>query len=79
MLGFKIKEGEEIKQLSGIGRNAIPYVLREIKMKIGEKEFDARIAWSLIEDIPLVLGRLDVFDKFAIIFKERECKVILTD
>ncbi len=79
LLGFRIKEGEEIKQLSGIGRNAIPYVLRKIKMKIGEKEFGARIAWSLIEDVPLVLGRLDVFDKFDIVFKEREGKVILTD
>lgn len=79
LLGFTLKEGEEIKQLSGIGRSAVPYVLRAIKMKIGEKEFDVRIAWSLLEDVPLVLGRLDVFDKFDIIFKEREGKVIFTD
>lgn len=79
LLGFKIKEGEEIKQLSGISTNTIPYIHRKIKMKIGEKEFEARIAWSLIEDVPLVLGKLDVFDKFDIIFKEREGKVIFTD
>jgi len=79
ILGFKLLEKEEIKELSGVGPSTIPYVLRTIKMKIGEKEFDARIAWSLIEDIPLVLGRLDVFDKFNILFKERERKVIFTD
>lgn len=79
VLGFKLLENEEIKELSGIGISTIPYVLRTIKMKIGEKEFDSRIAWSLIEDVPLVLGRLDIFDKFDIIFKERERKVIFTD
>jgi len=79
LLGFKIKEGEEVRQLSGIGTSTIPYVLRKIKMRIGEKEFEARIAWSLIEDVPLVLGRIDVFDKFDITFKEREGKVIFTD
>ena len=78
-LELKLKEGEEIKQLSGIGTSTIPYVLRTIKVKIGDKEFDARIAWSLTEDVPLVLGRLDVFDKFDVIFKERERKVIFTD
>jgi hypothetical protein len=79
VLGFKLKEGEEIKQLVGVGIGTIPYVLRKVKMKIGEMEFDARIAWSLVEDAPLVLGRLDVFDKFDILFKEREGKVIFTD
>lgn len=79
LLGFRLKEEEEIRQLSGIGTSTIPYVLRTIKMRIGEKEFDARIAWSLIEDVPLVLGRLDVFDKFDILFKEREGKVVFVD
>ena len=36
----------------------------------------ARVAWSLTEDVPLVLGRLDVFNEFDIFFKEREEKVI---
>lgn len=76
LLGFGLKEGEEIKQLSGIGTTTIPYLLRTIKMKIGEKEFDARMAWSLIEDVPLVLGRIDIFDKFDILFKEREGKIV---
>lgn len=79
LLGFQIKEGEEVKQLSGIGTGIIPYVLRTIKMKIGEKEFDVRIAWGLIEDVPLVLGRLDIFDKFDVNFKERERKVVFSD
>lgn len=79
LLAFKIKQEEEIKLLSSIGTSTIPYVLRKIKMKIGEKQFSARIAWSLIEEVPLVLGRLDVFDKFDILFKEREGKVIFTD
>jgi hypothetical protein len=54
----------------------IPIVVRRVSMKIGDKEFEARVAWSLTEDVPLVLGRLDVFNKFDILFKEREEKVV---
>lgn len=79
LLGFKLKEGEEIKELKGIGDGKIPYVIRSVKMKIGENEFDCRIAWSLVEDVPMVLGRLDVFNKFDILVKEREKKIIFTD
>ena len=78
-LGFKIKEGEEVKEIKGIGNSKDPYVIRKVNMKIGKKEFEARIAWSLIEDVPMVLGRLDVFDKFDTLFKEREEKVVFID
>jgi len=76
LLGFKIREGEEVKQLGGLGETKVPYLLRTLKIKIGEKEFDARVAWSLIEDVPLILGRLDIFDKFDVSFKEKEGKVV---
>lgn len=78
-LGLKIREGEEIKEIRGIGDSKVPYVVRKVIMKIGEKEFEARVAWSLIENVPLVLGRLDIFDKFDILFKEREEKVVFMD
>lgn len=75
-LGFKFKEGEEIKEIKGIGGSKVPYVVRKVSMKIGEKEFKARVAWSLTEDVPLVLGRLDIFNKFDVLFKERNGKII---
>lgn len=41
-------------------------------MKIGGKLFDARIAWALIEEVPLLLGRTDVFNLFSICFKKNK-------
>lgn len=78
-LGFKIQEEEEVKELRGLGESKAPYVIRKVNMEIGGKKFEVRIAWSLIEDVPIVLGRLDVFNKFDITFKEREGKIIFTD
>lgn len=77
--GFRTREGEEVRELRGLGESKAPYVIRKAVMKIGEKEFEARIAWSLIEDVPLVLGRLDVFDKFDITFMERERRTVFSD
>jgi len=33
---------------------------------------DAKIAWSLIEGVPEILGRANVFDKFDIELKQAE-------
>ena len=75
-LGFKLKEGEEIKEIRGIGGSKVPYVIRRVNMRIGKKGFKARVAWSLTEDVPLVLGRLDIFNKCDVLFREGDEKVI---
>ena len=31
-----------------------------------------KIAWALIEEVPLLLGRLDVFPRFKIVFDEQQ-------
>jgi hypothetical protein len=48
-------------------------------MKINEKEMEIRLAWCMNEDVPLILGRLDIFDKFDILFKGREKKTIFIE
>ncbi|MBI5227488.1 aspartyl protease family protein [Candidatus Micrarchaeota archaeon] len=68
-IGFKINN-EKIVEVKGIGDRGIPVVLKKAFIRIGEKEIDAIVAWSLIEEVPLLLGRKDVFDKFQIIFKD---------
>ena len=45
-------------------------------MRIGDMELEPRVAWALIEETPPLLGRLDIFDKFNITFKEKEGKII---
>jgi hypothetical protein len=41
-----------------------------MEMKLGDMLMNVRVGWSLREEIPIILGRLDVFDKFDVEFKE---------
>ncbi len=69
LLGFKVESIDSVQEIKGIGERGVPIILKKIKMKIGEKIFDARIAWALIEEVPLLLGREDVFNLFDINFQ----------
>ena len=73
-LGFR-QDSAQIREIRGIAGAGVPYILREVKLTIGNTKFPARIAWALIEAVPPLLGRLDVFEKFRIIFDE-EKKII---
>ena len=70
LLGMK-PEVESISELKGIG-GGIPYVLRQIQMTIGQLTFKVRIAWSMSENAPVILGRKDVFERFRITVDEKE-------
>jgi len=61
----------------GIGESSVPYVLGRIRLQIENYEISARVGWALIEEVPLILGRLDVFEAFAIEFREFEDKILL--
>jgi hypothetical protein len=71
ILGLKLEE-ENIIEISGVGSTKVPMIIRTLSMIIGEHEIQARVAWALEEDVPPLLGRLDIFDKFDIEFKEAE-------
>lgn len=66
-LGLKIKEGETIGTIEGIG-GSISVVPRKLSLTIGEYKFSAAVVWAFTDDIPLILGRADVFDYFRIEF-----------
>ncbi len=74
-LGFKIESNDKIEEIKGIGGKSIPIIIKALTVKIGNFEKNARVAWSLIEDVPLLLGRLDLFELFEIIFKENKSTI----
>jgi hypothetical protein len=76
VLGFSLKPEDEIRRIGGVGGGKISVVVRRVKMRIGSMELNVRVAWCMSEDVPLILGRLDVFNKFDVLFKEREQKVV---
>lgn len=67
-LSFK---DEKIREIRGIGEVAVPYLIKWVKLQIGKYEFPSRIGIALIEEVPMVLGRLDVFDNFNVEFQQR--------
>jgi len=74
-LGFKIDE-ENLVHFQGVAGKEVPTILTKVKMKIGDIELEPRVAWALIEEAPPLLGRLDIFERFNITFKEKEGKII---
>jgi len=75
MLGFKIDE-DNVKVLGGVGEGRLSVCIVEGKIRIGALEFNARIGWAFDNKVPTLIGRLDIFDKFNITFKEKEGKII---
>lgn len=68
LLGFKLDENK-VRQIGGI-RGGIPVIYTKTLMRVGEVEFLATVAWSLIEDVLPLLGRTDVFDAFRVTFEQ---------
>ncbi len=68
LLGLEYEEGEKAFLLSAT-RHEIPVRVHEVTVIIGEIEFKARVGFSDEENIPHVLGRLDVIDKVEIRFE----------
>ncbi len=77
-LGFVIEKSDSIIEIKGVGERGVPIIIKKLKLKIGEKIFETRIAWALIEEVPLLLGRTDVFNLFDISF-EKNRKTIFED
>lgn len=71
LLGFELGN-EEIQEMGGVGGSKVPTVLKTIKVRIGEFEFMIKIAWALVEDVQPLLGRVGVFDKFEVRFKQKQ-------
>lgn len=62
-------QNKKVDHLGGVG-TGVPVIYTKIHMKIDDKEFDARVAWAQIHDVPPLLGRADIFNKFKITFDE---------
>ena len=74
LLGFDVTQ--DIQEIRGVGKCKIPVLIKNIDVRLGDEIFNAKVAWSLIEEVPLLLGRIDIFDKFEVIFKQSEKKVV---
>lgn len=70
LLGLSFDNNKsEINQIGGI-RGSVPVIYRKLPMKIGDYQMDIGVAWALIEEVPPLLGRTDIFDSYEITFKQ---------
>lgn len=74
LIGLHMDEAK-VEQIGGI-RGSVPIIYDNSMMKIGLETFSVRIAWSLVEEVPPLLGRTDVFDHFDVTFKQREKQIL---
>ncbi len=75
LIGLNFEGGKEARVKTATGED-IAIRIHKVKIKIGELEFNARVAFSEIENVPYVLGRLDIFEKVKIIFDEESTKFV---
>jgi len=70
-LGFKQLPLDTIYEAKGIA-GGVPYILKEATLILNKHRFKIKIAWVLVEEVPLLMGRIDIFNKFRIVFDERQ-------
>lgn len=71
-LGFKQTPSDKILEIRGVSGKGMPYIIKPAKIQIGPKHLKIRVAWALIEEVPLLLGRMDIFPKFKITFNKNK-------
>lgn len=71
-LGLRKKATEHLFKSGGVGGGSIWVVMRRVQMRIGPHQFPADVGWTNSDEVPLLLGRADVFDRFEVHFKQRE-------
>ncbi len=71
-LGLKQNTSDKILEIKGVSGSGVPYILKKAILVIGGRRLNIRLAWALIEEVPLLLGRMDIFNKLRIIFDEKE-------
>lgn len=70
LVGLRRTGNDRIQRIFGVGRSSVPVLIKWVSMRLGTIEFRARVAWSQVEDVPLLLGRMDIFKRFNVSFRE---------
>ena len=70
-LGFEHEKEDVIQEIKGVSGVGVPYILKEVTLVLNGERLKIRMAWALVEEIPMLMGRMDIFDKFRVIFDER--------
>lgn len=68
LIGWHLDE-EKVEQIGWI-RGSVPVIYKKTDIRIGKEEFSLNLGWALIENVPPLLGRTDIFDRFDVTFQQ---------
>jgi len=71
-IGLRKDIADHLYHSGGVGGGKIWVVMRRLKMRLGDYEFMADVGWAHSDNVPLLLGRADVFERFEVHFKQHE-------
>lgn len=71
LVGLRRTKKDRLRKILGVGQSSVPILVKSTSMRLGSVKFQARLAWSQLEEVPLLLGRLDVFSRFNITFRDK--------
>ena len=73
-LGLDQTRGE-VREIHGIN-GAVGVIYAPIDMELAGLRFTVRVAWAQLEEVPCLLGRTDVVDRFEITFQQARRVVV---
>jgi len=76
ILGSVFEKGQQSYVKTATGES-IPIRIHELKIRIGNHRFKARAAFSTIENVPYILGRLDILDQIELKFDKHGTTFII--
>jgi hypothetical protein len=76
ILGFKANM-QNRAEIQGLGDGSVSYLLQKVNLRMNDVDISVRVGWALIEEVPFILGRLDLFQELSIEFREFENRILL--
>ena len=68
ILGLRLQDGQE-NVVTGVSGEEIKIFIHKITVRIGDEEIEIRAGFAEREDIPYLLGRTDILNRFNIPFE----------
>ena len=75
ILELNLYEGE-YRPIIGIGKILIPAYIHKVKMKIGDTVLNVDVSFADSDEVPRLLGRINIFKYFKITFNESNLETI---
>jgi len=69
ILGIAFESGQQ-SYVKTATSESIEIRIHKLRIRIGNRAFEARVAFSIIENVPYILGRLDILDQIEMKFNK---------